>query len=57
MNIPGVMIVYGGTVTASLLTFQLQDVISAIQAARIVLINKKEDPNDMIETILSVDGS
>ncbi|MFQ5716671.1 MAG: motility protein A, partial [Nitrospinales bacterium] len=54
LNIPGIMIVFGGTIAATLLTFQLGDVISAFKAAIFVFSQKKEDPNDMIETMIEI---
>jgi chemotaxis protein MotA len=54
VNIPGVMIVFGGTIAATLLTFQLADVMSAFKAAGIVFSHRIEDANDMIETMLEI---
>jgi chemotaxis protein MotA len=54
INIPGFMIVVGGTIAATLLTFQFADVLSAFKAAGIVFSHKTEDANDMIETMLDI---
>ena len=47
LNIPGMMIVFGGTIASTLLTFPLKDVIKAFQAAFFVLYEPKIDPNDI----------
>ena len=52
LNIPGLMIVLGGTIASTLLTFPLRDVIQAFQAAFFVFYEKKVDPNDMVKTII-----
>ncbi len=48
------MIVLGGTVAATLITFQLKDVIAAFKAAIFVFSEKKLDPNDMVETMIEL---
>jgi chemotaxis protein MotA len=53
-NLPGFMVVFGGTIAATLLTFQLKDVLSAFKAAFFVFSEKKRDPNDMVATMLSL---
>ena len=53
-NLPGFMIVFGGTIAATLVTFQLKDVISAFKAAFFVFTEKKEDPNDTVETMIEL---
>ncbi len=54
VNLPGVMIVLGGTIAATLITFQLKDVKTAFQAAILVFSEKREDPNDMVATMLEL---
>ncbi|MBI4382733.1 MAG: MotA/TolQ/ExbB proton channel family protein [Nitrospinae bacterium] len=54
IDIPSIMIVGGGTVAASLLTFQLQDVVTAFRAAIFVFSEKREDPNDMVATMIEL---
>ena len=54
LNIPGIMIVLGGTIASILLTFPLKDVIKAFQAAFFVLYEPKVDPNDMVKTIIKL---
>ncbi|MEM7206288.1 MAG: MotA/TolQ/ExbB proton channel family protein [Pseudomonadota bacterium] len=51
-NVPGLMIVLGGTTAATLLTFQFRDVTTAFKAAFIVFLTDKQDPNDMVMTML-----
>ena len=54
LNIPGLMIVLGGTIAATLITFQLKDVVTAFKAAAFVFSEKKTDPNDMVETMIEL---
>ena len=53
-NLPGFMIVFGGTIAATLITFQLKDVVSAFKAAFFVFSEKQQDPNDMVETMIEL---
>ena len=53
-NVPGFMIVFGGTIAATLITFQLKDVVTAFKAAFFVFTVKKLDPNDMVETMIEL---
>jgi len=52
INVPGLMIVCGGTLSATFLTFQFKDVISAFNAAYFVFSQKKQDPNDVLATMI-----
>ena len=52
INIPGFMIVIGGTVATTLLTFQFKDVAAAFKAAYFVFSKDKEDPNMAVETMI-----
>jgi len=54
LNVPGIMIVLGGTIASILLTFPFKDVIKAFQAAFFVLYEPKVDPNDMVKTIIKL---
>ncbi len=54
LNIQGIMIVLGGTVAATLLTFQFKDVVSAFKAAYYVFTEDKSDPNSMIATMIKL---
>ncbi|QPJ62970.1 MAG: motility protein A [Candidatus Nitronauta litoralis] len=53
-NLPGIMIVIGGTIAATFVTFQLKDVLRAFKAAAFVFREKKRDPNDMVETMVEL---
>jgi len=53
-NGPGLMIVVGGTMAATLITFQMKDVFSAFQAALFVFSEEKKDPNDMVFTMVDL---
>lgn len=53
-NGPGLMIVVGGTVAATLITFQMRDVFSAFKAALFVFSEEKKDPNDMVFTMVDL---
>lgn len=54
INIPGIMIVFGGTVATTLLTFQFKDVVSAFKAAYFVFTQDKTNPNDMVATMIKL---
>ncbi len=53
-NLAGIMIVLGGTISCTLLTFPLKDVIKAFQAALFVFYERKIDPNDMVKSIIKL---
>jgi chemotaxis protein MotA len=52
INIPGLMIVGGGTLATTLLTFQFRDVFAAFKAAYFVFSKEKEDPNQAVATMI-----
>jgi chemotaxis protein MotA len=52
VNVPGLMIVLGGTTATTLLTFQFEDVMNSFRAAYFVFTQEKEDPNQMIATMI-----
>ncbi|KAA0874028.1 motility protein A [Nitrincola tapanii] len=54
VNIPGLMIVAGGTIAATLLTVQFKDVLNAFKAAWIVFTRDKTNPQEMIDTMLEL---
>jgi chemotaxis protein MotA len=54
LNLEATMIVLGGTVAASLFTFQLKDVLTAFKAAFLVFSTNREDPNDMVSTMIEL---
>lgn len=51
-NLPSLMIVFGGTAAATLVTFPFRDVVSAFRAAWYVFSGAKEDPNDVVDTMI-----
>lgn len=53
-NVPGIMIVLGGTIASILLTFPLKNVINAFQAAFFVLYERETDPNNVLKTIIKL---
>ena len=52
VNTPGLMIVMGGTTATTLLTFQFENVANAFRAAFYVFSEEKEDPNQMVGTMI-----
>lgn len=54
LNIPSMMIVMGGTLAATLITFPLSDVAHAFKAAKHVFSHKKINPNSVVRMILTV---
>ncbi|PIE71459.1 MAG: motility protein A [Deltaproteobacteria bacterium] len=52
INIPGLMIVFGGTLATTLLTFPLKDVLAAFKAAFLVFLQDTDDPNHMVSTMI-----
>lgn len=54
INIPGIMIVFGGTIASTLTTFQMKDVLSAFKAAAFVFSEGKQDPNNMVATMVEL---
>lgn len=54
INIPGLMIVIGGTIAATLLTVQFRDVVNAFKGAYIVFTQDKTNPSEMIDTMLKL---
>jgi len=52
INVPGLMIVLGGTTATTLLTFQFGDVVNAFRAAYFVFTEGKDDPNKMVATMI-----
>jgi len=54
VNIPGVMIVVGGTAATTLLTFRFKEVIAAFRAAFFVFTQERNDPNEMVGTMVGL---
>lgn len=53
-NLPGVMIVFGGTIAATFLNFPLSDVRNAFRSAYFVFREEKEDPNKVVATMIQI---
>jgi len=56
-NVPGMMIVLGGTIASTLLTFPIRDVAKAFKAAFFVLYEPKVDPNNMVKTLIKLSNT
>ncbi|MCW8884743.1 MAG: MotA/TolQ/ExbB proton channel family protein [Motiliproteus sp.] len=54
VNIPGMMIVVGGTIAATLLTVRFRDVTAAFSAAWIVFTHDNTNPQKMIDNMLEL---
>jgi len=54
LNIPGAMIVMGGTIAATLLTFQFKDVLTAFRSAYFVFSSPKQDLQELINTMIKL---
>jgi len=54
VNVPGMMIVIGGTYAATLLTFPMRDVMTAFRSALIVFSKTKQRPEQVINTMLQL---
>ena len=54
VNLPGLMIVVGGTLAAILITFQFDDVKAAFKAAIFVFTSRKTDSNEMVSTMVEL---
>jgi len=54
VNPAGMMIVFGGTIATTLLTFRYKEVSRAFQAAFFVFTRESRDPNDMVETLIKL---
>lgn len=54
LNVPGMMIVFGGTAATTLLTFRFKDVMGAFKAAVFVFSQTKEDAMKTVETMVKL---
>lgn len=54
LNVPGIMIVFGGTIAATLLTFPVRDVWWAFRSAFRVFTHEKTKPQEMIDTVMEL---
>lgn len=52
INVPGMMIVLGGTVATTLLTFRSKEVVAAFKAAYFVFVQDKNDPMKTVQTMV-----
>ncbi len=52
INIPGMMIVGGGTIAATLITFPMGETARAFKAAWLVFMGGRQDPNDLVRIML-----
>lgn len=52
INIPSIMIVIGGTIASTLLTFEFKHVVMAFKSAIFVFSSKKQDPNIVVELMI-----
>ena len=55
-NLPGLLIVLGGTIMATLIMQRLQVVLGAVKVAMNAFIDRAEKPVDLIEQIVSLAG-
>lgn len=53
-NVQGIMIVMGGTIAATLLTFQSRDVLNAFKSAYFVFTSPKQDSQELINTMIKL---
>ena len=54
INIFGLMIVIGGTVATTLLTFRFKEVVAAFKAAFFVFTQESDNPNQLVETLIGL---
>lgn len=54
VNVPGMMIVLGGTISATLLTFPFKNVLNAFKSALIVFSSREENPNTVVAQMMSL---
>lgn len=54
LDMPSVMIVFGGTLAASLISFPLEEVITAFKAAMKTFIVKRTKPSEVVDTMIQV---
>lgn len=55
-NLPGIMVVFGGTIAATLIMQRMDVVLGAIKVAMIAFFDKSEKPNVLIKQIVSMSG-
>jgi len=53
-NLPSIMIVFGGTIAATLINFPLGKVMEVINVVKIAFLHKEESPVEIIDTMVSL---
>jgi len=54
VNIPGIMIVFGGTIAATLLTFPAKDVLTAFRSAFMIFGRHKQSSKQLVQMMLKL---
>ncbi len=54
LNIPGMMIVFGGTFAAACVNFPISDMVKAFKAVYYVFARKKVSPNDVVNLMVRI---
>lgn len=53
-NLPGLIIVIGGTMASTLLSFKFKDIVNSFKALAFVFTNDEQDPEDLITTMIKL---
>lgn len=54
INLPGLMVVVGGTLAATLFNFPFGDIVTAFKAMLIVFLDKEEKPEDVVRVMIQL---
>ena len=54
VNLPGLMVVVGGTLAATLFNFPFGDIVTAFRAMLIVFIDKEEKPEEVVKVMIQL---
>lgn len=54
IDIPSIMIVFGGVISASLITFPLEEVLGSLKSAVMMFVSKKINMGDVVETMVRI---
>ena len=54
LNIPGMMIVFGGTFAATCVNFPISDMVKAFKAVYYIFARKKVSPNDVVNLMVRI---
>jgi len=54
INLPGFMVVVGGTLAATLFNFPFGDIVTAFKAMLIVFLDKEEKPEDVVRVMIQL---